>query len=30
VQFGPPKFDAAKVTVGASDQTLPIKVRYIL
>jgi uncharacterized protein (DUF2141 family) len=30
VQFGPPKFDAAKVLVGASDLTLPIKVRYIL
>jgi uncharacterized protein (DUF2141 family) len=30
VQFGPPKFDAAKVAVATSDLTLPIKVRYIL
>ena len=30
VQFGPPKFDAAKVVVGTGDVTLPIKLRYIL
>jgi uncharacterized protein (DUF2141 family) len=30
VQFGPPKFDAAKVVVGNADMTLPIKLRYIL
>ena len=30
ILFGPPKFDAAKVAVGAADLVLPIKVRYIL
>jgi uncharacterized protein (DUF2141 family) len=30
IRFGPPKFDAAKVAVGAADVMLPIKVRYIL
>ena len=30
IRFGPPKFDAAKVTVAAADVILPIKVRYIL
>lgn len=30
VHFGPPKFDAAKVSIGSSDMTLAIKLRYIL
>jgi len=30
IRFGPPKFDAAKVTVASADVVLPIKVRYIL
>lgn len=30
IRFGPPKFDAAKVPVGAANVVLPIKVRYIL
>jgi uncharacterized protein (DUF2141 family) len=30
VKFGPPKFDAAKVTVAGTDITLKIQVRYIL
>ncbi|WP_420381749.1 DUF2141 domain-containing protein [Novosphingobium sp.] len=30
ILFGPPKFDAAKVAVGAADIVLPVKIRYIL
>jgi uncharacterized protein (DUF2141 family) len=30
VMFGPPHFSAARVEIGASDMTLPVKVRYIL
>lgn len=30
IMFGPPKFAAAKVIVGAGDVVLPVKVRYIL
>jgi uncharacterized protein (DUF2141 family) len=30
VQFGPPKFDAAKVAVAGTDLVLKIRVRYIL
>jgi uncharacterized protein (DUF2141 family) len=30
IMFGPPKFDAARFVVGATDMTLKITVRYIL
>jgi uncharacterized protein (DUF2141 family) len=30
VMFGPPRFSAARIEVGSSDMSLPVKVRYIL